>query len=220
MAVRVLLVSEVRLYREGLQRALQGADEIDFAGVASSVDEAIDQACKLAPAVVVLAIAMPECCSVAKRLAQACKTSKAVVLGVPAMEAEVMAGLRAGIAGFLTRDGSVTDLVDAVGAAARGELYCSADIAHLLFRRIAAAAFTQETLDPIDGLTAREKQIVSLLMQGLSNKMISRSLGIGLPTAKNHVHSIFAKLGVHRRAEAISVLYRQGNATSTIERRL
>jgi DNA-binding NarL/FixJ family response regulator len=214
MTVRVLLVSEVRLYREGLQQVLQGAEGVELAGVASFPEDAVDQACKLEPAVIVLAIAMSECFSVAKRVARVCKTGKVVVLGVPAAEAGVIAGLQAGIAGFVTCEGSLTDMLDAVHAAARGELYCSPDIAHLLFRRIAAAAFTPDSLDPIDGLTAREKQILGLLMQGLSNKMISRSLGIGLPTAKNHVHSIFSKLGVHRRAEAISVLYRQGNGFS------
>ena len=211
MAVRVLLVSEVRLYREGLQQVLQEAEGIELAGVAAFTEEAVDQACRLTPAVVVLAVAMTECFLVAKRLAQACKTSKVVILGVSAGEGEVIAGLQAGIAGFVTREGSMTDMLDAVRTAARGELYCSPNIAHLLFQRIAAAAFTRDALDPTDGLTAREKQILDLLMQGLSNKMISRSLGIGLPTAKNHVHSIFAKLGVHRRAEAISVLYRQAN---------
>jgi two-component system, NarL family, nitrate/nitrite response regulator NarL len=218
MAVRVLLVSDVRLYREGLQQLLQGAQEINLVGVAAQAEQAVDHACKLTPAVVVLALAMSECFSVARCLARTCTTSKCIVLGVPEVEAEVIAGLRAGIAGFVTQDGSMTDMLDAIRAAARGELYCSSNIAHLLFRRIAATAFTQEALDPIDGLTVREKQILNLLMQGMSNKMISRSLGIGLPTAKNHVHSIFAKLGVHGRAEAISVLYRQGSSSQVIER--
>jgi DNA-binding NarL/FixJ family response regulator len=209
MTVRVLLVSDVRLYRDGLQRILQLAEGIDLVGVASCAEEAVDDACKLAPAVIVLAVAVSECCSVAKHLALTCKTGKAVILGVPEVEAEVIAGLQAGIAGFVTREGSLADMLDAIRAASRGELYCSPNIAHLLFRRIAASAYARETLDPTDGLTAREKQILGLLMQGLSNKMISRSLGIGLPTAKNHVHSIFSKLGVHGRAEAISVLYRQ-----------
>jgi two-component system nitrate/nitrite response regulator NarL len=215
-AVRVLLVSEVRLYREGLQRVLQATDEVDLVGATTFADEAIDHARKLAPAVVVLAIAMSECFSVARRLSQACKSSRAVVVAVPESETEVIAGLRAGVAGFVTREASFTDMLDAIRAVARGELYCSPNITHL-FQRIATAGFLRETLDPVEGLTAREKQILSLLMQGLSNKMISRSLGIGLPTAKNHVHSIFAKLGVHGRAEAISVLYRQGSSVEAIE---
>lgn len=218
MVIRVLLVSEVRLYREGLQQGLERAEEIDLVGVASFAEEAVDHACRLAPEVVVLATAMSECFSVARRLAQACNTSRAVVLGVPEVEAEVVAGLRAGIAGFVTREGTMADMLDAIRGAARGELYCSPNIAHLLFRRIAATAVAQEILDPIDALTAREKDILHLLMQGLSNKMISRSLGIGLPTAKNHVHSIFAKLGVHGRAEAIAVLYRQRNSARATDR--
>src|SRR5512146_1494534 len=118
MAVHVLLVSEVRLYREGLQRALQAAEGIELAGVVSFAEEALDQAGELTPVVIVLAVAMSECFTAAKRLAQACKTSKVVVVGVPAAEAEVIAGLQAGIAGFVTQEGSMTDMLDAVRAAA------------------------------------------------------------------------------------------------------
>jgi DNA-binding NarL/FixJ family response regulator len=108
--------------------------------------------------------------------------------------------------------------LEAVRAAARGEVSCSPKIAGFLFRRIAALS-TARSSGASPPLTAREAQIVRLLQQGLSNKMISRSLGIELPTVKNHIHSIFAKLGVHRRAEAVSLLYRQQHDEDFSERR-
>ena len=96
----------------------------------------------------------------------------------------------------------------AIKAAARGEVHCSPKIAGSLFRRIAALSNGRTTRPTPGSLTARETQILKLVQEGMSNKMISRTLGIELPTVKNHVHSILVKLGIHRRAEAISLMYR------------
>jgi DNA-binding NarL/FixJ family response regulator len=98
--------------------------------------------------------------------------------------------------------------VAAIKAAARGEVHCSPKIAGSLFRRIAALSTERSGRAAAGALTAREAQILKLVQEGMSNKMISRTLGIELPTVKNHVHSILVKLGVHRRAEAISLMYR------------
>jgi DNA-binding NarL/FixJ family response regulator len=124
-------------------------------------------------------------------------------------EAEVLNCAQLGIAGYVTRDASIADMLAAVEATARGEVHCSPKIAGSLFRRIAALSTERSNGGAPNALTARESQILKLLQQGLSNKMISRSLGIELPTVKNHVHSILAKLGIHRRTEAISLLYVQ-----------
>jgi DNA-binding NarL/FixJ family response regulator len=96
------------------------------------------------------------------------------------------------------------DVLEAIQAAARGEVRCSPRVAGFLFRHIASLAKEQSpSPTPTSALTARESQILELLRQGMTNKMISRRLGIELPTVKNHVHSVLAKLGVHRRAEAM-----------------
>jgi two-component system nitrate/nitrite response regulator NarL len=95
------------------------------------------------------------------------------------------------------------DMLEAIHAAARGEVRCSPRVAGFLFRHIASLSRERNTPTPAPTLTARESQILELVRQGLTNKMISRTLGIELTTVKNHVHSILAKLGVHRRAEAM-----------------
>jgi two-component system, NarL family, nitrate/nitrite response regulator NarL len=112
-----------------------------------------------------------------------------------------------GIAGYVTRDGSVEDVVAAIKAAARGDVHCSPRIAGSLFRRIAAMSADRSRRSGSGALTARETQILKLIQEGMSNKMISRTLGIGLATVKNHVHNILLKLGIQRRAEAISLLH-------------
>jgi DNA-binding NarL/FixJ family response regulator len=203
MDVRVLIASEVRLYRIGLERLLREIPDITIVGTASSAEEASGLAGALIHEVMLLDIAMPDAYGIARRVGRLSPVSKVVALGTPEDEAEVLACAEAGIVGYVTRDGSVEDVVAAIRTIARGEVYCSAKVASSLVRRVAQRASSMPAAN--GSLTAREAQILKLLQQGLSNKMISRTLGIELPTVKNHVHNILTKLGIHRRAEAILV---------------
>jgi two-component system, NarL family, nitrate/nitrite response regulator NarL len=208
LSIRVLVASHIRLYREGLERVLRESPEFALIGTACSAAEAVEQTHRLGADVALLDMAMNGAFSVAKEVARGGGHSKIVALGMPEDETQVLSCAQIGIAGYVTRDGSVEDVVAAIKAAARGEVHCSPKIAGSLFRRIAALS-TGRTARPAPGaLTAREAQILKLVQEGMSNKMISRTLGIELPTVKNHVHSILVKLGIHRRAEAISLLYR------------
>jgi DNA-binding NarL/FixJ family response regulator len=191
MNIRVVVASEVRLYRDALQRVLRDAAGIDVVGIASSVEEVIKQACLLVPTVVVIDFAMSESFA-AMPIVRTPQIGGVVVLGIPEIPADIIACLPSSILGYVSRDGSVAVLLDAI----RG------------------AGHTRETQHcaSIDELTAREMEILRLMQQGLSNKKISRRLGIGLSTVKNHVHSILAKLGVACRGEAISLVYRRENS--------
>ena len=211
-SIRVLVASHIRLYCEGLERVLRESPDLACVGTAYCASEALEQTRKLEPDVALLDMAMNGAFAVAKEVARIGGRCKIVALGMPEDESQVLSCAEIGISGYVTRDGSVEDVVAAIRAAARGELHCSAKIAGSLFRRIAALS-TERPGRPATGtLTAREAQILKLVQEGMSNKMISRTLGIELPTVKNHVHSILAKLGVHRRAEAISLLYRPDGA--------
>jgi len=206
MRIRVLVASHIRLYREALGRVLEKAEElITLVGVAESAADAVEQVRRLTPDIVLLDMAMDEAFSVARQLGRIAGATRVVALGMAENEAEVLNCAQLGIAGFITRDASITDMLEAIEATARGEVHCSPKIAGSLFRRVAALSSSNRTSS--NALTARESQILKLLQQGMSNKMISRSLGIELPTVKNHVHSILGKLGIHRRTEAISLLY-------------
>jgi DNA-binding NarL/FixJ family response regulator len=208
MGIRVLVASHIRLYREALGRVLeQTTDQITLVGVAASAADAVEQVHRLTPDVVLLDMAMSDAFSVARQLSRFAGASRIVALGMAENEAEVLSCAQIGIAGYVTREASIADMLEAVEATARGEVHCSPKIAGSLFRRIAALSTERANGSTPSALTARESQILRLLQQGMSNKMISRSLGIELPTVKNHVHSILAKLGIHRRTEAISLLY-------------
>jgi DNA-binding NarL/FixJ family response regulator len=197
MDIRVMVASEVRLYRDALQSVLRGVSGISLVGVASSAEEVVKQACMLSPCVAVVDMAMIESFSVAKPIARAPQVGGVMVLGIPEVPAEVIACLPSGILGFVSRDGTVAVLLDAIRAAGR-----------------AGAAQKVVTAGGMDELTTREMEILRLMQEGVSNKTISRHLGIELSTVKNHVHSILAKLGVHRRGEAISLLYAHEKATN------
>jgi two-component system, NarL family, nitrate/nitrite response regulator NarL len=213
MDVRVMIASEVRLYRIGLERLLREIPDVTVVGAASSAEEAYELAGALIHEVMLLDMAMPDAYGIAKRVGRLSPVSKVVALGTPEDEAEVLACAEAGIAGYVTREGSVDDVVAAIRTIARGEVYCSAKVASSLVRRVAeransaaaAAGGTEYVAGRSGSLTTREAQILKLMQQGLSNKMISRTLGIELPTVKNHVHNILTKLGIRRRAEAILV---------------
>ena len=207
LSIRVLVASHIRLYREGLERVLRESPEFTLVGNAGTSTEAIEQTQKLGADVALLDMAMTGAFSVAKKVAHG-GPSKIVALGMPEDEMQVLSCAQIGIAGYVTRDGSVDDVIAAIKAAARGEVHCSPKIAGSLFKRIATMSMDRTRRSGNSALTAREAQILKLVQEGMSNKMISRTLGIELPTVKNHVHSILVKLGIHRRAEAISLLYR------------
>jgi DNA-binding NarL/FixJ family response regulator len=223
MGIRVLVASHIRLYREALGRVLEQSNDrtnasdptsardsgtqIVLVGVAGSAADAVEQVHRLAPDIALLDMAMSDAFSVARQLGRFAGASRIVALGMAENEAEVLNCAQIGIAGYVTREASIDDMLDAVEATARGEVHCSPKIAGSLFRRIAALSTERANGSTPNALTARESQILRLLQQGMSNKMISRSLGIELPTVKNHVHSVLAKLGIHRRTEAISLLY-------------
>ena len=219
MEIRVLVASHIRLYREALGRLFRQAEKptdrlfgprepqpgVTLVGLSASATEVVEQVKRLTPDITLLDMAMSDAFSAARQLARGAAPCRIIALGMAENEAEVLNCAQIGIAGYVTREASIDELLAAVAATARGEVQCSPKIAGSLFRRIAALSTERATGGAAGMLTAREAQILKLLRQGMSNKMISRSLGIELPTVKNHVHSILGKLGIHRRTEAMMV---------------
>ncbi len=203
----VLIVSEIRLYREGLAELLARGGALHVIGTATRADEALQKACELCPSVVILDQAIPESLALSRTLTRVRPEVRVVALGVPDGEDAILSFGEAGIAGYVPRDGSLDDLVEAVEGAARGELHVTPRIAGAMIRRLAWRAAAGDDLSR-SPLTARESEIVRLIDQGLSNKEIAVRLGIEVATVKNHVHNLLEKLQVHRRAEAAAHLRR------------
>jgi DNA-binding NarL/FixJ family response regulator len=216
MGIEVLLVSDVPLYRDGVARTLDGTRELAIVGTAGSREQALELVCCLQPDVVLLDMNMPHAFELAREIARSTVATRIVALAIQEEEdSQVIACAEAGIAGYVPRSGSVRDVIDVISAVARGEGRCSPRIVGSLLRRIATLAAERHVYGQsaaIGGLTARESEILALLQQGLSNKMMSRRLGIELATVKNHVHSVFGKLGLRRRAEAAVLVQLDGKS--------
>lgn len=198
--IRVFIVSDVRLYREGLSALLGRMGRIVVVGAAASADEGIERVRGLQPDVVLLDTAEGNVAS-ARALLGPVPSARMVVLAAPESEEDVIALAEAGVLGYVTREQSLDDLVTTIESVARDEMVCSPWMATILVKRVQALA--AERPRPTHRLTAREAEILELVAQGLSNKEIAARLFIEVTTVKNHVHSILEKLGVSRRAEAV-----------------
>jgi two-component system, NarL family, nitrate/nitrite response regulator NarL len=200
--IRVLVVADIRLFRDGLADFLARDPDIDVVGRAADGDEAATLASREAPDVTVVDMAMIERTATARRLRRICPQTKVVALAVPETEPHVLACAEAGAVAYVAREGSIEDLVAAVRQAQVGEAIASPRMTGALLRRVAALAAEQGRRAPVHSLTARELEIVGLIDDGLSNKQIAYRLSVELPTVKNHVHRILGKLDVDRRAQA------------------
>ncbi len=200
--IRVLVVAEIRLYREGLAQILSRSNDITVVGTAARHEEAVASAVELTPDVVLLDMATSNGLDVARAVAHASPAGRVVALAVPEDDHEVIACAEAGVAGYVPRHASLEELVAVIQSAARGEALCSPRVAASLLRRLAALGGGPNGAGFAGHLTAREREIVRLIDGGLSNKEIARELGIEVATVKNHVHNLLEKLQVHRRGEA------------------
>jgi DNA-binding NarL/FixJ family response regulator len=200
--IRVLIAAEVRLYREGLADMLRREPGIEIVATSAGADDAVRAVGALAPDVVLVDFPVPEDAWLVRALAAAGPGTRIVALSVVDAEASVIACAESGVAGYVTRDASIEDVVAAIQAAARGEVLCSARMAATLFRRVATLALERSSSSIESRLTQRELEILDLIDQGMSNKEIARKLTIELSTVKNHVHNILEKLQVSRRSEA------------------
>jgi len=206
-----LIVSDIRLYREGLMHRLADHAGVTVVAGTSSVRTALEIARETPPDVVLLDVAVPDWISLPRELARESPAVRVVAFALYDSPQVVVQCAEAGVAGYVAREGGLDDLISAVEGAVRGEVFCSPSTAATLVRHVAtlsvgAAAFDVAQILGAPMLTQRELQIVELIDQGLSNKEIAQQLHIETATVKNHVHNILDKLKVSRRAEAAAAV--------------
>jgi two-component system, NarL family, nitrate/nitrite response regulator NarL len=201
--IRVVIVSDVRLYREGIVAALSRSQRIAIAGTASSAAEVVDYVRRVDANVVVFDMATRGSLDGVRALAAGAPHCRTIAFAVEEIDMQIVACAEAGIAGFVPCHASVDDLTAVIESVCREESPCSPRITATLLRRLAALA-VETNCYPGGGasLSRREQEILALLRQGLSNKDIARQLVIEVATVKNHVHNVLTKMGVSTRAEA------------------
>jgi DNA-binding NarL/FixJ family response regulator len=206
--IRVLLVDDQLLFREGLATLLSVRPEVDVVGEAANGLEALERVATLKPHVVLMDLRMPVLNGVeaTRRLRAAHPEVRVVALTTFDDDEDVFEALRAGALGYLLKDVTPDKLVEAIRAAARGESFLQPSIASKVvaeFSRLAeVSAPTPITESPVEDLSEREIQVLRLLASGASNKEISVALNLAEGTVKNHVTNVLGKLGVRDRTQA------------------
>jgi DNA-binding NarL/FixJ family response regulator len=208
--IRIVVAGDIRLYRDGVVLHLQRDPRFSVAGVAGDHAELLRRAREARPTIVILDMAMAASLAAVRDLARELPETRVVALTVPEHERAVIACAEAGISGYVLRDGSLDDLTRTIESAAQGEAIVSPRMAASLLRRVTVLAADRAEPPAIEELTAREREIVGLIDEGLSNKQIAGRLNIELATVKNHVHRVLEKLHVNRRGEIGSRLRRGG----------
>jgi two-component system nitrate/nitrite response regulator NarL len=203
--IGVFILARVRLYEEGLAQVLRADPRFAVSGTASSHDDAVTRMLSLgsAPDVALLDLGLMSGVATARRLRIVLPQVRVIALAIDDTEEDVIAWAEAGVAGFVTRDTPLDDVLSTIECVALGGARVGPMAAATLQRRVAA----HRPFDRRRGrLTPREREVVTLIDRGLSNKQIARELQIELATVKNHVHSILDKLRVERRGAAAALV--------------
>jgi two-component system nitrate/nitrite response regulator NarL len=204
--VRLLIVSDVRLYRQGMQDSLANRPQFSTVAAAGDVAEAVGILDGLHPEVVIVDMATRQSLDVVRTIRLRDPDTRIVGFGVEEVEGEILACAEAGLAGYVPCDASLDDLVERVSRILRGELLCTPRMAAALFRRLELREPrpTQRAFGLV--LTPREREVLKLIDGGLSNKEIAARLHIEVSTVKNHVHNLLEKLNVRSRMQAAARL--------------
>ena len=216
--ISVVLADDQALMRMGFRMVLEAEEDIAVVGEASDGTSALAQAKALHPDVILMDVRMPGMNGIeaTERIARECPGTRVLILTTFDLDEYAFAGLRAGASGFLLKDTRPTELAEAIRTVASGEAVVSPRITQRMLEMFAGSlpssqAPAQSSSDPrIDSLTPREKEILVLMSQGMSNAEIAAHLVVSATTVKTHVGNVLAKLDVRDRVQAVVVAYETG----------
>jgi NarL family two-component system response regulator LiaR len=208
--IRVLLVDDHAVVREGLRTYLELQDGIEVAGEAADGHEGVAAAERLRPDVILMDLVMPRLDGVGamRELRRRLPAARVIVLTSFTDDAKLLPAVQAGAAGYLLKNAQPQEIARAVRAAAAGEALLDPGVAARLLDSIAAPPGEA----PGESLTRREREVLGLIGRGFSNKRIALELGIAEKTVKTHVGHVLSKLGVPDRTSAAVFAVRAGLA--------
>ena len=211
MTIRVLVADDQAMVRAGLRMLLSGEPDIDVVALAGNGREAVAQASRFHPDVVLMDIRMPELdgLEATRRILAADESARVLVLTTFNLDEYVYEALRAGASGFVLKDDPPESLIAAVRTVARGEALLSPTVTQGVIRQF-TRLHRQPPPDEVATLTSRELEVFRLITEGLSNAEIGDALFISDTTVKTHVTRLLSKLQLRDRAQAIVLAYRTG----------
>jgi DNA-binding NarL/FixJ family response regulator len=208
--IRILIVDDHAILREGVRALLASQEDLEVVGEAADGQEAIGAVERLDPDVVLMDIAMPglggiETTIELKKLGRRCKV---LILSQYEDREYVRRLLKAGVSGYVLKKSAGSELAGAIRAVNRGGLVLDPEVARVAMAEAGPA--TAGGGDPYEALTDREKQVLKLVAEGKSNKEVADVLGISVKTAMSHREHVMEKLAVHNRTELVRFAIKRG----------
>jgi DNA-binding NarL/FixJ family response regulator len=206
---RVLVVDDQTLFRMGLTSLLSEDERVDVVGQAVDGADALKQAVKLKPDVVLMDIKMPNVDGIeaTRQILEAVPGTRVLILTTFETDSQVIQALKAGASGYVLKDSSAAAIVSSIVAVMAGERVMASAVANRVLEMLTGTTTPKEFYD---GLTNREIEILKLLANGMANKQIAYRLKISEKTVRNHVSNTYEKLGIYDRSQAVLYAVRKG----------
>jgi DNA-binding NarL/FixJ family response regulator len=212
--IRVLLADDQALVRAGFRALLDAQDGIEVVGEAEDGREAVELARETRPDVILMDIRMPvlDGLTATREIARDRRLdcARIVILTTFELDEYVFDAIRAGAAGFLVKDTKPADLIEAVRTVADGGALLSPSVTKRLIAEFAARAKERPPSEALEELTDREREVMGLVAEGLSNEEIANRLVVSIATAKTHVSRAMGKLGARDRSQLVVLAYETG----------
>ena len=211
MKLRVLLVDDHTVVRQGLRRILEADDGIQVVGEASDGRSAAEMAERLRPHVAVMDVSLPELNGIeaTRQIVKRSEGTKVLILSMHLDEVCVRESLKAGARGYLLKDSEDLDLVRAVKTLGQGRSYFSPPISQLLLEGYVSDPVTPRAEDGLGLLTDREREVLQLVAEGKTNKEIAVRLDVSVNTVETHRKRTMEKLDLHNTAEVVRFALRK-----------
>jgi DNA-binding NarL/FixJ family response regulator len=216
MSTRVLIADDQALVRAGFRKLLESAPDVEVVGEAADGREAVDQARRLRPSLVLMDIRMPRLDGIeaTRRLTGDGEGVRVLILTTFGLDDYVYEALRAGASGFMLKDAPPEELLAAVEVVARGDALIAPAVTRSVIEEFVRRSPAPGPPPPVlDGLTEREREVLELLARGLSNAEIADRLVVSPGTVKTHVAHVLSKLDLRDRVQAVILAYEAGLIT-------
>jgi DNA-binding NarL/FixJ family response regulator len=216
--IALVLIDDNRLLREGIVEMIRSQPGFKVLAASADANEALEKVREARPDIVLLDFGLEghDSLSLTATVHAEVPQAKVIVMGLLASQEDVAHFVRAGASGFVMKDASFEEFFDTIRAVARGGQVLPSQLTNSLFTQIARNVAVKDKTKALDAvrLTTRERQVIDLLGEGLSNKEISSRLNIAVHTVKSHVHNVLEKLALHSRLEVAAFSHASGGSGS------